>query len=188
MCFVDSIVQKIPDAEEFEVNAIEVKSVSNLSESTYRELLEETKKDEVLHKLSEVIKKIPYVKTQVHHLVRSYWNCINEISEIDGILFKGERVIIPQSMQQYILKVIHQIHLGMVKCKQLARDLVFWKGMNSQIEDVVSNCATCQQHRSCQQKEPLQNREVPDSPWCDIATDLFECHGDTYLAVVDAYY
>ena len=34
--------------------------------------------------------------------------------------------------------------------------------MNSQIEDVVSNCATCQQHRSCQQKEPLQNREVPD--------------------------
>ena len=59
--------------------------------------------------------------------------------------------------------------------------------MNSQIEDVVSNCATCQQHRSCQQKEPLQNREVPDSPWCDIATDLFECHGDIYLVVVDAY-
>ena len=178
---------KIPDAEEFEVNAIEVKSVSNLSESTYRELLEETKKDEVLQKLSTVIKKIPYAKTQVHHLVRPYWNCINEISEIDGILFKGERVIIPQSMQQYILKVIHQSHLGIVKCKQLARDLVFWQGMNSQIEDVVSNCATCQQHRSCQQKEPLQNREVPDSPWSDIATDLFECHGDTYLVVVDAY-
>ena len=59
--------------------------------------------------------------------------------------------------------------------------------MNSQIEDVVSNCATCQQHRSCQQKEPLQNREVPDSPWCDIATVIFECHGDTYLVVVAAY-
>ena len=116
---------KIHDAEEFEVNAIEGKSVSNFSESTYRELLEETKKDEVLHKLSEVIKKIPYAKTQVHHLVRPYWNCINEISEIDGILFKGERVIIPQSMQQYILKVIYPSHLGMVKCKQLVRDLVF---------------------------------------------------------------
>ena len=59
--------------------------------------------------------------------------------------------------------------------------------MNSQIEDVVSNCATCQQHRSCQQKEPLQNREVFDSPWCEIATDLFECHGDLYLVVVDTY-
>ena len=116
---------KTPDAEEFEVYAIEVKSVSNLSESTYNELLEETKKDEVLHKLSEVIKKIPYAKTQVHHLLRPYWICINEISQIDGILFKGERVIIPQSMQKYILKVIHQSHLGMVKCKQLARDLVF---------------------------------------------------------------
>ena len=51
---------KIPDAEEFEVNAIEVKSVSNFSESTHRELLEETKKYEVLQKLSAVIKEIPY--------------------------------------------------------------------------------------------------------------------------------
>ena len=59
--------------------------------------------------------------------------------------------------------------------------------MNSQIEDVVSNCATCQQHRSCQQKDPLHNREGHDSPWSDIATDLFECHGDIYLVVVDAY-
>ena len=59
--------------------------------------------------------------------------------------------------------------------------------MNSQIEDVVSNCAKCPQHRSFQQKERLQNREDPDSPWCDIATDIFECHGDTYLVVVDVY-
>ena len=60
--------------------------------------------------------------------------------------------------------------------------------MNSQIEDVVYTCGTtCQQNRSCQQKEPLQNREVLDSPCCDIATYLFECHGDTYLVVVYAY-
>ena len=60
---------------------------------------EKTKKDEALHKLLAGIKKIPYAKAQVHHLVRPYWNCIKEI---DGILFKGERVMIPQSMQQYI--------------------------------------------------------------------------------------
>ena len=60
--------------------------------------------------------------------------------------------------------------------------------MNSHIEDViVSNCGTFEQHRACQQKELLQNREVPDSTWCAIATDLFECHGDTYIEVVDAY-
>ena len=88
-------------------------------------------------------------------------------------------------MQQYILMVIHQSHLGMVKCKQLARYIVFSQCMNSQIEEVVSNCATCQQHKNGQQKEPLQNREVPDFQWCD--TDLFECYSDTYLVVVDTY-
>ena len=112
---------KIPDAEEFEVNAIEVKRVSNFSESTNRELLEDIKKDKALQKPSAEIKNIPYAKAQVHNIVKPCWNCINKISEIDGILFKGERVI----MQQYILKVIHQSQLGIVKCKQLARDLVF---------------------------------------------------------------
>ena len=53
---------KIPDAEEFKVNAIEVKSASNFSESTYKELLEEIKKDEVLQKLSAVIKRCHMLK------------------------------------------------------------------------------------------------------------------------------
>ena len=51
----------------------------------------------------------------------------------------------------------------------------------------MSNCATCQYNRNYQQKEPLQNREVPDNPWCHLATDLFECNGDDYIIVVDAY-
>ena len=50
--------------------------------------MEETKKDGVLQKLSAVIKKITYSKTQVHNLVRASWNFITEISEIDGILLK----------------------------------------------------------------------------------------------------
>ena len=90
-----------------------------------------------------MIKNISHTKTQGHHLVRPYWNWINEISEIDGISFRGERASILQSMQQYILTVFHKSNLGMVKCKQLTRDLGFWQGMNCQIEDVVSDCVTC---------------------------------------------
>ena len=56
--------------------------------------------------------------------------------------------MIPNSMQAYIRKVIHQSHLGVIKCKQFARDLVYWKYMNSQIEEIVSKCEICQELRA----------------------------------------
>ena len=173
--------------EEYDVLSCEVRSMSTFSDATKAELIEETRKDEILQLLSRTIKNIPETRARAHHKVRPYWNFMNEISEIDGILFRGDRVMIPNSMQAYMLKVIHQSHLGVIKCKQFARDLVYWRNMNSQIEEVVSKCEICQQNRNYQQKEPLQNREVPDKPWCEIAADLCECNGDDYLIVVDSY-
>ena len=37
-----------------------------------------------------------------------------------------------------MLERIHESHQGIVKCKQRARDILFWSGMSSQIEDKVS--------------------------------------------------
>ena len=77
--------------------------------------------------------------------------------------------------------------MGIVKCKQLAREILYWPGMNKQIEDTVSKCATCQQHRHYQVKEPLLSSEVPTMPWSIVAADLFECLGHQYLVVVNYY-
>jgi hypothetical protein len=43
-----------------------------------------------------------------------------------------------------MLKRIHETHMGIVKSKQLARDILFWPGMGQQIEDTVSRCTACQ--------------------------------------------
>ena len=37
-----------------------------------------------------------------------------------------------------MLNCIHESHKGIVKCKQRARDILFWPGMSSQVEDKVS--------------------------------------------------
>ena len=50
---------------------------------------------------------------------------------------KGEQVIIPRAMQPEMLKIIHSSHLGMEKCKRRARDILYWPGMSTQIEDFV---------------------------------------------------
>ena len=42
-----------------------------------------------------------------------------------------------------MLNIIHGTHMGAEKCKCRAKEVLYWSGMNSQIENVVSNCQTC---------------------------------------------
>ena len=74
--------------------------------------------------------------------VKPYWSYKEEIL-INGILFKGERLIIPASMRKAVLKQLHQAHLGIEKTKLRARVTIFWPQINQQIEEMVKTCRTC---------------------------------------------
>ena len=82
-----------------------------------------------------------------------------------------------------MLDIIHESHQGIVKSKQLGRDLLYWPGMANQIEDKVSTCQVCAQHQKAQAKEPM----IPDRPWAKIGVDLFEYNNIHYLSSVDYY-
>ena len=73
----------------------------------------------------------------------------------------------------------------MVKSKNRAKEVMFWPGMNSQIENAVSNCPACTEHQSSNPKEPMTAHKLPDRPWQNVATDLFELHNEQYMIVVD---
>ena len=72
-----------------------------------------------------------------------FWIFRDQISFTDGILFK---IIIPIAMQPEKLKFIHSSHLDIEKCKRRARDVLYWPGMSSQIENLISFCTTCATH------------------------------------------
>ena len=59
-----------------------------------------------------------------------YWDVRDKLSEIDGIILKGERVLVPPSMRKEMLERIHQGHMGIEKSKRRARDVLYWPGMN----------------------------------------------------------
>ena len=56
-------------------------------------------------------------------------------------------------MRTEMLAKIHESHQGIVKSKQRARSILFWPGMNADVENVVSSCVTCQQFRKNQAPE-----------------------------------
>ena len=59
--------------------------------------------------------------------------------------------------------------------------------MSSEIEELVSSCATCLEHRNYQQKEELIQHDIPLSPWMKVGLDLFTLKSKKYMLIVDYY-
>ena len=91
----------------------------------------------------------------------------------NGILFKGDRVIVPRDLRSEMMKRVHSSHQGEQACFRRARDALFWPGMTQQIRDEVSKCGVCAEYAVSQPKEPLMTPELPSRPWSIVAQDLF---------------
>ncbi len=119
--------------------------------------------------------------------LRPYWSFKDFISVEDGVLMKGPRVIIPKCLQGEILAKLHESHQGIEKTRLRAQTCVYWRGVDKDIEDMVSACHICLEYGRKMQKETLLQYNLPSGPWQQVGTDLFEMDGQTFLIVADYY-
>ena len=54
-----------------------------------------------------------------------FWNYRDKITYIDGILLKGTKVVIPKECRKQMLEKIHECQLGVEKCTQRVREVLF---------------------------------------------------------------
>ena len=119
---------------------------------------------------------------------RPLWNYHDKITHHNGILFKGNRVIVPASMCTAMLKLIHSSHMGVDHYKRRGRDILFWPGMNAQIEDLVNGLVNgCSTYLHNNTKEPLLSHCIPSRSWEKVGADLFELNWRHYHILVDYY-
>lgn len=120
--------------------------------------------------------------------LRSYYEHRFDFSLFDDLLLKDIRIVIPKTLQKEVLEFIHTGHQGIVKCKRRASTSVWWISSNKQIEDIVTGCRTCIEHRS-NRKEPYFEDDFPERPWEKLAADLFKSkrNGKWYLIVTDYF-
>ena len=119
--------------------------------------------------------------------LRPFWSMRDEISVENGLLLKGNRIIIPKSMQNDVLQQLHTGHLGQEKTKLRAKDSVFWVNINRDIDKLVKFCDTCQECQPSQIAEPLLQHEIPTRPWSKLGTDLFMFNDNQWLIIADYY-
>ena len=163
---------------------------SNLpvSDAKLEEIKAETDKDTQLQQLKRTIKDgWPEERKLCPQSIAEYWNYRDELSQMNDIIFKGERLVIPTSLRAEMLSRIHTGHMGIEKCKQRARDILFWPGMNKHIEETVGKCSTCLEHRPSNSKEPMISHKIPDRAWQTVGTDLFTWNNEQYIITTDYY-
>ena len=104
----------------------------------------------------------------------------------NNLLLRSDRIVIPQSLQQQMLAKLHCGHQGITKCRQRARQSIWWPGINKDIDDMIAKWLICCKHKK-QNVEPLKPTPFPEYPWQQVATDLFVWKQTSYLLVVDYY-
>ena len=184
----------LPDSESSTENEIEQyvhAIIENMpvSDEKLSEIKEQTLHDTDLQELQQVIMRgWPNNKANLECKVQEYWDSRDELTVVDGIILKGDRIVIPKTLRTEMMTKLHLGHFGIEKTKRRARDILYWPGMNAQIMDMVSKCEICQRNKNPkQQKEPLINHQIPDGPWQNVAADLFHWNERDYLLIVDYY-
>ena len=118
--------------------------------------------------------------------VKPYFPVAAELFEADNLLMRGSRIVIPPSLHEETLGQIHSSHQGISKCRERARQSVWWPGISKELERVVQRCTECCKAQS-QRAQPLVPTSLPELPWQKVATDLFQWKQKTFLLVIDYY-
>lgn len=159
-----------------------------VSDNKLRQIREKTLEDVCLSSTLDYVRHgWPEYREDIKISALSMFPFRHELSEVDGILVKGDRIVVPYKMRKEILERIHEGHFGITKCKERGKQSVWWPEINKQIKDMVAKCQHCLEKRPTQRKEPLLPSALPDRPFQKVGVDICEVKKNQYLVLEDYY-
>lgn len=170
-------------------NSLQREYIKSLSFSSdfpldYNHIARETEKDSFLQQIKKYIEhgwpdkpKPEFKDVHTHY---------QDLEIVDGCILFQDRVIIPLTLQQQVLKMLHKNHTGITKVKQLARRTVYWFGLNRDIEKFVKSCRICNEMYIAQ-KPKTTNSWIPTTrPFSRLHADFFYFQQKVFLIIVDS--
>ena len=158
------------------------------SEKNYAQILYNTVK-ELPVTLKDIIREAENDSfiVEMKQKINSEETAAEVYSVCNEVLMYRERVVVPTTLQKKILKDFHSGHPGATRTKSLMRSYVYWRGMDTDIEDMVKTCKGC---ALAAKAPPIKFSPWPkaDHPWQRIHIDFAgPLEGNYYLIVVDSY-
>ena len=128
----------------------------------------------------------PQFMSSTNSLLLPYFEVRAHLSFAESVLVYDQRIVIPRAERLRTLSSIHEGHLGISKCRDRAKESVWWPGLSRDIAEMIQCCLVCQRHQP-KVTEPLLPSMFPSRSWERLGSDLFYLKGKWYLIVVDYY-
>ena len=120
------------------------------------------------------------------HPGRRYRDNWHLLGTFGNLVILGDTILVPKALRKEILQKLHFAHLGQLKTIALAKQFYFWRGMSTEIQQLVESCDTCQIHANFQQKETMRP-QYASYPMEMNTADLAEHGGKNYLIHADRF-
>ena len=158
----------------------------NVPDKRLEEIRNAMEKDECMVELINNIRNgWPGTKSEVAESQRPYYDYRDELSIENGIVLKGEAILVPKSLRAEMKERAHTSHLGYDSMMRRLKGTLFWPGMAKEIKQLCDACEPCQDLKPRNGPETLKLHDNGNVPWEKVGMDLFEIKGKQYLVVVD---
>lgn len=181
-------LSRLPLKEETKIQSFRISYFdSNNSPLNFEEIERGIEKDELLEKLKRYL-MVGWPKSEeVNPALKPYFVKRNPLAVENGCVFYGSRVIVPESLRNKVLSVLHENHLGIVRMKMVARSYVWWPLIDEDVEKFCAKCVICQQTQSV--KKEIVTTSWPETtyPFERIHADFFDFQRMKFLLIVDVF-
>ena len=93
-----------------------------------------TDSDETLQAVKIMIKKgWPDKKSRLPPVTVPYYHLRDELVMQDGLIFRGDCLIVPKSLRRQTIKELHVSHQGVETTLRRARETLYWPNMKNEI-------------------------------------------------------
>ena len=125
-----------------------------------------------------------------YDVVKPFKNIKDELTVTsNGLILRGSRIVIPESLQQRAIDLAHETHPGLSKTKALLREKVWFPNIDKMVKCTVDRCIPCQAVGKQTTPEPLAMTDMPTGPWEIVHLDFYGPlpSGDYLLVGIDRY-
>ena len=116
---------------EKDVESINMTQYIPMSEETQTRMQRATEEDEDLRDLKTVIRHGWPLRKDVPVKVRDYFPFRDELTMQNGLIFKGERLVVPTSLREEMTEKLRSSHIGIQGCLRRARETLAWHEQES---------------------------------------------------------
>ena len=95
------------------------------------------------------------------------------------------RLVVPEALRSKVAANLHAGHQGLDSMLRRARQIVYWPGIDGDLNYHRASCDTCNTHAPSQPEEPLILTPAPEYPFQKTAADLGQMNGHNYLIHAD---